>query len=298
MKEIHYFMVGMPSGGKTSYIVRLCNQLINESNMIYKLEDGELPDGLPYISKQMDEMNSAQNIMRTLENTHYNMTLPLVDEEGKKSLLTIPDLSGEHYRKLVEERYISRTISEGLQQADEILFFINTETMEKEERLNYNERSTASLIEETMQEEEKNEEQDEEQNKEEIPAVRVEVPEKATQSQVVELLQILLGMIKKKVRIKFVMSAWDRVEKKRPMGKIVPEEYLEAELPLLHQYIISNRDILDYEVFGVSAQGAEYSDSEEMKELEEENTEIDKLVKIVMPDGSEYLDISRLLKQE
>lgn len=290
MGKIHYFMVGMPSGGKTSYIVRLCSQLINESNMMYKLVDGRLPDGLCHIQEQMDMMDSFQNIMRTFENVCYDITLPLVNETGENISLVIPDLSGEHYRRLVEERYISKMIYDRLQKADTILFFINTETMENEERLDCNEASTASLIEQSMK-------KMEEQDNEKLPMKKIPMPEKATQSQVVDLIQILLGLVKKKIRVKFVISAWDRVEKKISEEDLIPEDYLKGQLPLLYQYIISNSDKLEYEVFGVSAQGAEYADKREMERLQDADVDIETLVKVVMPDGTKYQDISRLLRK-
>ena len=283
-------MVGMPSGGKTSYIVRLCSQLINESNMMYKLVDGRLPDGLCHIQEQMDMMDSFQNIMRTFENVCYDITLPLVNETGENISLVIPDLSGEHYRRLVEERYISKMIYDRLQKADTILFFINTETMENEERLDCNEASTASLIEQSMK-------KMEEQDNEKLPMKKIPMPEKATQSQVVDLIQILLGLVKKKIRVKFVISAWDRVEKKISEEDLIPEDYLKGQLPLLYQYIISNSDKLEYEVFGVSAQGAEYADKREMERLQDADVDIETLVKVVMPDGTKYQDISRLLRK-
>ena len=289
MKEIYYFMVGMPSGGKTSYIVRLCSQLImDEFNMVYKLADRELPDGLHHIREQMDKMDGFQKIMRTFENVYYDIKLPLIDEKGEKILLMIPDLSGEHYRKLVEDRYILKTIYDGLQQADVILFFINTETMEKEERLNYDEKSATCLIEESLDLEKG--------DKGDAPG-RTLISEKATQSQVVELLQILLNYIRKKVQIKFVISAWDRVEKKMQGKKVTPEEYLKDKLPLLYQYMRSNLEKLNYEVFGVSAQGAEYDDQVEMRKLQEADIEIGKLVKVVMPNGMESQDMSILLRK-
>ena len=290
MKKIHYFMVGMPSGGKTSYIVRLCSQLINESNMMYKLVDGRLPDGLCHIQEQMDMMDSFQNIMRTFENVCYDITLPLVNETGENISLVIPDLSGEHYRRLVEERYISKMIYDRLQKADTILFFINTETMENEERLDCNEASTASLIEQSMKKMEV-------QDNEKLPMKKIPMPEKATQSQVVDLIQILLGLVKKKIRVKFVISAWDRVEKKISEEDLIPEDYLKGQLPLLYHYIISNSDKLEYEVFGVSAQGAEYADKREMERLQDADVDIETLVKVVMPDGTKYQDISRLLRK-
>lgn len=291
MNEIHYFMVGMPSGGKTSYIIRLCSQLLmNECDMMYKLSDGELPDGYSYIKEQMDKMQSFQKIMRTFENIYYDMTLPLVNEKGDKISLVIPDLSGEHYRKLVEDRFISKKICIGLQQADEILFFINIETMEKEDRLKYNETNAAWLIEKSMH--------IKEQEKNDTSLDQVTDAEKATQSQVVELLQALLYLVKKKVKVKFVISAWDRVEKRNHEGGMIPENYLKDKLPLLYQYIISNTDKMNYEVFGVSAQGAEYDDNDEMEELEAADVDIATLVKLVMPDGEKYQDISRLLRKQ
>ena len=289
MEEISYFMVGMPSGGKTSYIIRLCSQIIREKNTVYRLADGRLPEGLSNIEEQMDKMDSFQKIMRTFENVCYEVRLPLVNEEGERILIRIPDLSGEHYRKLVEERYIAKNIYEGLQQSDEILFFINTETMEKEERLNYDEMSAARMIEESFREEEGNDG---------LPALKEEVPEKPTQSQVTELLQIILSIVKKKVSMKFIMSAWDRVEKRFMGERILPAEYLKRELPLLYQYMISNRDRLSFEVFGVSAQGAEYADEEELEQLEKENVDIDTLVKVIMPDGTECPDISSVLRKQ
>ena len=285
MDKIRYFMVGMPSGGKTSYIVRFCSQLLlNKGDMMYHLSDGKLPEGYERIKDSLEKMQSFQNVMRTLENVHYNMTLPLVNEKGEELSLMIPDLSGEHYRKLVEDRYIERKIYDGLQEADEILFFLNPETMEKEERLKWEEISAASLVSESM-------------NVKKGDDFDIKVPEKATQSQVVELLQILLYYVKKKMTIKFVISAWDRVEKRQVGNKITPEEYLKNKFPFLYQCIIGNTERMEYEIFGVSALGAEYDDEEEMEKLENSDVDIDTLVKIVMPDGTEYQDVSRLLRK-
>ena len=132
------------------------------------------------------------------------MVLPLTNEQGEKISLEMPDLSGEYYRKLVEERYIDKKIYDELQQADVILFFLNPETMEREERIKCEETSAIRMVDEDM-------------DIENVPGseVRITEPRKATETQVVELLQILLYIVKKKMCIKFVISAWDRVEKKQ-----------------------------------------------------------------------------------
>ena len=165
-----------------------------------------------------------------------------------------------------------------------ILFFLNPETMEREERIKCEETSAIRMVDEDM-------------DIENVPGseVRITKPRKATETQVVELLQILLYIVKKKMCIKFVISAWDRVEKKQEGNPIIPEEYLKVKFPLLYQYIISNAERMVYESFGVSAQGAEYADEEEMEKLEEEDIDVDTLVKIVMPDGTTHQDLSRLL---
>ena len=94
MNKLHYFMVGMPSAGKTSFVVRLCSQLLmNEGTLMYRLSDGELPEGYEYIKGQLDTMQGMQNIMRTFESTYYDMVLPLTNEQGEKISLEMPDLS-------------------------------------------------------------------------------------------------------------------------------------------------------------------------------------------------------------
>lgn len=144
--------------------------------------------------------------------------LPLTNEQGEKISLEMPDLSGEYYRKLVEERYIDKKIYDELQQADVILFFLNPETMEREERIKCEETSAIRMVDEDM-------------DIENVPGseVRITEPRKATETQVVELLQILLYIVKKKMCIKFVISAWDRVEKKQEGNPIIPEEYLKVK---------------------------------------------------------------------
>ena len=219
MNKLHYFMVGMPSAGKTSFVVRLCSQLLmNEGTLMYRLSDGELPEGYEYIKGQLDTMQGMQNIMRTFESTYYDMVLPLTNEQGEKISLEMPDLSGEYYRKLVEERYIDKKIYDELQQADVILFFLNPETMEREERIKCEETSAIRMVDEDM-------------DIENVPGseVRITEPRKATETQVVELLQILLYIVKKKMCIKFVISAWDRVEKKQE-GKELAVQFLPVTL--------------------------------------------------------------------
>jgi len=51
-----------------------------------------------------------------------------------------------------------------------------------------------------------------------------------------------------------MISAWDKAEGEG----LDPKAFLSAKLPLLDQYLKSNRDGWNWRVYGVSAQGGEY----------------------------------------
>ena len=51
---------------------------------------------------------------------------------------------------------------------------------------------------------------------------------------------------------------------------------------------------MDYQVFGVSAQGMEYADAGKVDELLDTDENIEDMAVIVMPDGEKYQDMSRL----
>ena len=273
------FVVGMPASGKTSYIARLCIQLLSRRDTIYKLKGVELPKGLENIQNAISSLTQYEEIARTLKTALYNIVFPLESENGGEILLDMPDLSGENYSELVEKRYITKELYQNLQEADELLFFINTDMMEREERISLNEETVAKKL------------HDDENSTEEGPNI---IQPKATQTQVVELLQLIVALTKKKLKIKFVISAWDSMEKKYGAKIRKPEECLQSELPLLYQYIVCNTERMDYQVFGVSAQGMEYADAGKVDELLDTDENIEDMAVIVMPDGEKYQDMSRL----
>lgn len=116
------FVVGMPASGKTSYIARLCIQLLSRRDTIYKLKGVELPKGLENIQNAISSLTQYEEIARTLKTALYNIVFPLESENGGEILLDMPDLSGENYSELVEKRYITKELYQNLQEADELLF--------------------------------------------------------------------------------------------------------------------------------------------------------------------------------
>jgi len=61
-----------------------------------------------------------------------------------------------------------------------------------------------------------------------------------------------------------VISAWDVVEQPEK----TPEEWLKEELPFLWQFLASNSQSFQVQVFGVSAQGGDLNDGARISLLE------------------------------
>ncbi len=116
----------------------------------------------------------------------------------------------------------------------------------------------------------------------------------ANQSEVVELLQALLELRSDNpelVNIRFVLSAWDMVEK--DYGKnICPEEFMKKKFPLLYQFVITNTDRIKAEFWGISALGGDLNDQEDVKRLQEEEFNA---IKVLPPGGVQSNDLTDLL---
>lgn len=117
--------------------------------------------------------------------------------------------------------------------------------------------------------------------------------EKTNQAEVVDLLQCILFIKKEKARIKFIISAWDKVEKEFEQERLLPKDYLQIELPLLYQYLKSNTDKVEYQIWGVSAQGGDFSDKKEKIKLQEGNPS--RFIKVIDHEGNESQDLTKIL---
>lgn len=90
----------------------------------------------------------------------------------------------------------------------------------------------------------------------------IEDSKEANESQVVDLLLALLELLnktKKKINIRFIMSAWDMVEKEFEPS-ILPKNFMKQTFPLLYQCIQSNQDKINAEYWGISALGGDFDD--------------------------------------
>lgn len=284
MGSINYFVAGLPESGKTTFLMAFIKQLNNGIGGMLRLDPRDTISGLtPAMYQKLNTYCSFKKLDRTQLTEREEIICPMLDSENQKILLCIPDLSGETFQKIIEGRHIALDLKKKLLDADTVLFFINTETMISEERIKVTESSALAMLQENSGGDEENESD---------AAVIEKKIKRCTQSDVVDLLQCLTETIKKRPHIKFIISAWDIVEKKYG-ADILPEKFLEKELPLLFQYAVSNRDFIDCEWWGISAIGGNISDKEERKKLEQSVNPL-QYIKVVENNGMKSSDLTKL----
>lgn len=288
MEERTCFMIGMPSSGKTTYLVSLVNMLMfGERETLLKLKSCDQPDGMENIQKAIEDFNRFQPVERTIGATEGWIQLPLYDKQENRVCLRIPDLSGEIFRDLVDERRVKKDIALHLREADVLLFFLNFDTVSEEQRISLSEESAMEIIEKDY------DSPVIEQGKAQIAKSEVQGNKPVTQTDLVELLQCVLHLSKKRIKVKFVISAWDSVEKRLSAEERTPERCMEKFLPLFFQFLRSNTNGVDAEIWGVSAQGFDFSDPKELEEQIADNW--GNHARSITPYGKETHDLTRLL---
>ena len=246
--------VGLPGSGKTTFLAALWHVLEDRTGPT-SLRLKELSVDREYLNRITADWRACSQVQRTKLEPEELVVLRLEDEAGVIFELTVPDLSGEAFEQQLVERRMSTTHDEILQQATGVVLFVHPHVKEGTQ-ITYS-RRLESAIESAPH---RGSVGDSEGHGIEPWSVE-KLP---TQVALVELVQFILERAPSKVRIAVVLSAWDLVEGK---ATLAPEEYLEREMPLLRQFLEANDDLLEHEVFGVSAQGGDITVAEEKEAL-------------------------------
>lgn len=284
MNKKKVFMIGMPSSGKTTYLASLCRLLLyGEQKTEWRLDIKDVPEGFDEIRKFIKNLNSYKIVGRTQE--IYDIGLNLYNQNQEWMQFVVPDSSGEIFRDLVYDRRIASNIMDQIVESDMLLFFINVNTMILEDRIKLGEKSAIKQLneeqgdkviqsaEDKVEEYAGDKENEQIESKEQVKNKEEEQKKYNNQSALVELLQDIIYLVPHSLNIRFVISAWDLVEKEFKQDKVTPEEYIKRKLPLLYQYLVFNSKLVDYDIWGVSAQGGDFDDEDDLKKLQSNNGE-------------------------
>lgn len=232
-------IIGLPESGKTTFLAALWH-LVTERDIVTALRFHTLKDGdASHLNEIAARWRDAKIQDRTATGGNRLVSMNLKDANDAPVRVTFPDIPGEAYRRMWEDRDCEPEIVEILQ-AGGVLLFIHADSI----------TPPRWVIDEVAQ----------------SKALGLEVPEgeevpwhprmAPTQVQLVDLLQLLrsepLDVGPRKLAI--MLSAWDKAEGER----LAPDAYLEAKLPLLAQYLRRGIDGWIYRVYGLSAQGGDY----------------------------------------
>ncbi|WP_428229172.1 TRAFAC clade GTPase domain-containing protein [Flavobacterium sp.] len=266
MKDKGILFSGLPESGKTTFLAALWYYVF------HAFDEGEFEcdslenTELEYLNLISRNWAGCNNVIRTNQGKIEHVNIKLINKvSGNSLILNIPDISGETFKTQFTDREWDEEFNNILQNVDGILLFIDPRDLKNKPRLIYHENQNfryfgAEMINATSEQ----------------PWTEDLVP---SQVKLVDFLQMIdynmPGVLRK---ISVIISCWDLTD-----GQRDPEIWCKSELPLLHQYLISNEDIFKVKFFGVSSQGGDYDDSA----IKDSLLSIDALERIKIVQGSE-----------
>jgi hypothetical protein len=260
----HLLFVGLPGSGKTTYLAALWHVLDDRSSAT-SLTLTKLSGERTYLNQITKEWRECSQVPRTNLQTEQVVVLHLDGVDFGSFDLAVPDLSGEAFELQLTDRRMSLHHDEFVQQATGVMLFVHPDVKHGAQL------TQAAQMEQALG--------GAPTDVNAGPRAPWSIEKMPTQVKLVELLQFLLERSPRKLRVAVVVSAWDLVDRYGP-----PHEFLSRQLPLLHQFLVANGDLLEHAVFGVSAQGGDITIEKEKQALLELD---DALMRIRVRHGDE-----------
>jgi hypothetical protein len=247
-------LIGLPEAGKTSFLAALW-YLVQHSQASSRLRLDTLDGDSTYLNRIAAAWAGYELVPRTQIDSEKIVSMLLKDvKTGSPLTVIFPDLSGESFNLQWTTRQFTRSYDEFLKGATGGILFVTPLKYRKPIRID----AATPLVEIILEGMEKEE-----------PVQDTSAPQKPwnpervpTQVELVELLQFISSRegFGAPFRLAVVVSAWDQL---LSLGQ-PPADWLAKEFPMLHQFLESNRDKFETAVYGVSAQGADYRQTEDI----------------------------------
>lgn len=286
MNTKRYYMMGIPESGKTTFLVAFTFMLEDQTEGTrLHLNPSEPPEGMTKeFKEEMDHWGKFEPLTHTRVGQIHKMKYTLYDEKEERYILEIPDRYGEIFSNIVLNRYIEDGTREEWLAADKILFFVNLKRMNigsQEELLTELPQEMQQLLKNGKESLEKKKDADK----------KFILPD---QFMLVELLQMLQETRKNGTFIKFIISAWDSLNLQSiDYEKQLPEIIFEKYLPFVYQFLKSNSNSIKAEFWGVSAQGSDLLDKEEIKKMSQALDSMERVI-VVDSKGEVSHDLSKI----
>jgi hypothetical protein len=169
--------------------------------------------------------------------------------------LRIPDLSGERWSHVIEDRRWSVELDRAVAEATGFVLFVHSGGVDPDPLIDDVEHGTDALMGAAAT--------DAEAHGASVGEAHDVVRTRGTQVALVDLIQLIARRRgPRALRLAIIASAWDLKPE-----TLTPNEWLAEDLPLLDQFLAANASPIESDVWGVSAQGGDFSDPAQREEL-------------------------------
>lgn len=251
-------IAGLPDAGKSTYIAALSYILEHPSDQqalrIYIRNDDRA-----YINQLSEAWLNQEALARTTQGEFNRLTFSITDKNADKFNLTIPDIAGEEFKSLLQNR--DSFLDDWDADCNGLLFFINKlpDLPILQEQIGETNQSSENVFPEFS-----------------VDRISIDI-------QIILLIKTLLQKFPIK-NLVICISAWDELIDVYTK----PAECITERCPILYNFVMHY--FPDCKIFGVSAQGGSYND--EIVDTLYENTINNSRAYIVTPDGEKIYDIT------
>jgi hypothetical protein len=241
-----FLMIGLPEAGKTSFLLAL-DEMLQEPPTTEALRGYGLAADRSYLERFKSVYRRGEKLKKTERKLQGAPTELWFEEpsSGKRGKLFLPDVDGELFQDQWADRQWELSYKDSLRNISGILLFVRADLQASNQEML---GELAALM------------------PEESAKVPFNPKKASAQVQLVEVLQFIAcsDLELPRLRVAVIVSAWDTVLKPNNLQPKHPARFLEREWPLIDQYLRTNPEHFQFEIYGVSALGG---NEEELKVL-------------------------------
>lgn len=261
MMNASFVVMGLPESGKTTFLAALWHLIESDEAECSLVLDGYDGD-LTYLNKIAEAWRTFQKVPRTSQVGDMTVSFNLMNRyTGVRGTAFFPDLAGEVFDQQVVERRCRPDFVAEVSEDDGILFFISANVTE----------DTLSVVELNarlgMPQNEAGDGDAQSKDAKQETDLRLEWQPHILPKQV-KIVQILSDLLRRPFeqrtrRIAILISAWDLATSMN----LTPRLWLAKHMPLVDQFLRTNAQLFQHEIFGVSAQGVSLENAEAIIEV-------------------------------
>lgn len=270
-KSNQILVIGGPNAGKTHYGGQLYGRLMDRSGY-YSITTP--PKDLTVFREVLECLNNGKSAGHTSVGSNTRLELALEDTQKNKIIFSFPDYGGEQVLKIVNDRKITSTWQNDIDNCDSWMLFIRLDEILPVEDVTNRLPDEAILKSRTKGE------------------VTFTLSEPAFYVDLLQILMQVKGVSTHKhvdtPRLTIVLSCWDLLQDTEK--KLLPDEVLKLRMPMLHSYLLNTWTGFSFNVIGLSSTGrtlsAEIGDKEYIKKGPEA------FGFLITPEGKEEADLT------